>query len=70
MGLFDRRSYPEKQALRRMRDEHRAGARAEAERLRADQQRFEEERERRRREEEDRLRAYDMRDGRFDGRPS
>ena len=69
MGLFDRRSDQEKQALRQMRDEHRAGARAESGRLRAEQHRFEEERERRRREEEDRLRAYDMRDGRFDGRP-
>jgi hypothetical protein len=69
MGLFDRRSDQERQALRRMRDEHRSEARAEAQRLRADQQRFEEERDRRRREEEDRLRAYDMRDGRFDGRP-
>ena len=70
MGWFDRRSDEDRQARRAFRAGQRGQSLDEANRLRAEQDRFEQERNRRRIEEEERLRQYDLRDGRFDGRPN
>lgn len=70
MGWLDKTPEDIRQARRELRQQHRQSARDEAHRQRMEQARAEEERLRLEREERDRLHHYDMRDGRFDGRPN